>query len=207
MANLAGPSSESNTIYNAYKENNLLNNAFEFYIPVYNNMGATIINSGTGAVEDTTSSSSPSVTPISTIITTAGYKISGEYLTGIEANTTASSVKENIESIGGSESVIITTADDKTISNNETLIGTGYKIKVTNQEGSKTYIVLIKGDASGDGKINAQDLIYIQRNILGTYTLKDVYLKAGDPSEDNKINAQDLIYVQRNILGTYTIEQ
>jgi len=208
MANLAAPSSESTITYNAYKENEILNSEFEFHIPVYLNMGATIVNSGSGAVEEETPSApSPSATPVSTIVTTAGYKISNEYLIGINPNTKASSIKENIESIGGSKSATITDAQDKAITDKDTLIGTGYKISVSNSEETKTYTVVIKGDASGDGRINAQDLIYIQRSILGTYKLKDSYLKAADPSKDEKVNAQDLIYVQRHVLETYTIEQ
>ena len=134
-------------------------------------------------------------------------KISNDYISGISPNSTVISIKENIESIGGSKSVVITNNEDKEITDKETLIGTGFKISVSNTEETKTYKVVIKGDASGDGKINAQDLIYIQRSILGTYNLKDAYLKAADPSKDDKVNAQDLIYVQRHVLETYTIEQ
>ena len=208
MANLGGPSSEATTVYNAYKKNDVLNSAFEFYIPVYLNMGATIVNSGSGAVEEEIPSApTPSVTPVNTIVTTAGYKISNDYISGISPNSTVISIKENIESIGGSKSVVITNNEDKEITDKETLIGTGFKISVSNTKETKTYKVVIKGDASGDGKINAQDLIYIQRSILGTYNLKDAYLKAADPSKDDKVNAQDLIYVQRHVLETYTIEQ
>ena len=44
--------------------------------------------------------------------------------------------------------------------------------------------VVVKGDTSGDGEINALDLLQIQKSILGTYTLSGASLKAGDTSGD-----------------------
>lgn len=41
MTNIAAPSSESQISYNSYKNSNRLNSAFEFNIPVYNNMPAS----------------------------------------------------------------------------------------------------------------------------------------------------------------------
>ena len=87
------------------------------------------------------------------------------------------------------------------------LIGTGYKVTVSNSSESKTLTVIINGDTSGDGIINALDLLHVQKSILGTYTLNGVYNSAGDTSGDGKINAVDLLQIQKSILGTYTIEQ
>ena len=67
--------------------------------------------------------------------------------------------------------------------------------------------VIIKGDTSGDGVINALDLLQVQKNILGTYTLTGAYLEAADTSKDGVVNALDLLQVQKNILGTFEIEQ
>ena len=51
------------------------------------------------------------------------------------------------------------------------------------------------------------DLLQVQKNILGTYTLTGAYLEAADTSKDGVVNALDLLQVQKNILGTFEIEQ
>ena len=201
MANMQAPSSEASTSYNAYKELGLLDSAFVFYIPVYNNMNASIDNSPSGPV-DGGSSSSPSDSAIGTIVTSAGYKISGDYIKGIDPLTSADTIKANLEAIAGTGNVSIELSKDA-----DDYIGTGSKITIKNSTETRTLTVLIYGDTSGDGVINALDLLQVQKNILGTYTLSGAYSEAGDTSKDNKINALDLLQVQKSILGTYTIEQ
>jgi len=203
MANLQAPTSESSIVYNSYKKAGLLENPFVFYIPVYKNMGAVVNNSNNGAVDNEGSASAPSALEVSTLATSAGYKVSGNYIMGIAPNTDASKMIESIAAVGGIASI----KNSNNAEIKEGIVGTGFTITIKNASAEKTYTITIKGDASGDGQINAQDLIYIQRNILGTYNLKDAYLKAADASNDNTINAQDLIYIQRHILGTYTIVQ
>lgn len=207
MANLGGPSSEATTEYNAYKGNNLLESPFEFHIPVYNNMGATIINSSDVAKPDPEEPSKPSESVLepNAIVTTAGYKTSSDYISGIEIGKTASEIKSSLESIAGANNITITNSVGKAVTNEK--IGTGFKIKVSNGKTDKTYTAIIKGDTSGDGVINALDLLQVQKSILGTYSLKDAYKLAGDTSGDGTINALDLLQVQKDILGTYKVEQ
>ena len=84
MANLAAPSSEASIAYNAYKATEILDKdiAFNFYIPVYSNMEVVVENSNSGAVEEPpVEEPAPVVTPVSTIITSAGYKIANDILT------------------------------------------------------------------------------------------------------------------------------
>lgn len=202
MANLGAPSSEASTTYNSYKNNNLLESPFVFYIPVYKNMGSVINNSNNGAI-DSGSSSSPSTTDIATIVTSAGYKPSGNYLLGISPNSDVDTLINNIRSVGGETTV--TNSKNANITNG--IIGTGFKITIKNANNSIIYTAIIKGDTSGDGIINAQDLLQIQKNILGNYSLNNEYKLAADTSGDGKINAQDLLQVQKNILGNYTIVQ
>ncbi len=205
MANMQAPSSEASTAYNAYNELGLLDSAFVFYIPVYNNMNAIINNNPSGSVDDGGSSSSPSSSAIGTIVTSAGYKLSNSQMSGISPNTSVSTVKANLEAIAGSGNVTITNASGATVSSGN--IGTGYQVKITNSSETRTLTVVINGDTSGDGIINALDLLQVQKNILGTYNLTGAYQEAGDTSKDNTINALDLLQVQKSILGTYTISQ
>lgn len=204
MTNIAAPSSEAKSAYNTYKKLGILDNLYVFYIPIYNNMDDTNYKETQGAV-DSKEEENVITMDISTIITSSGYKYIGEYITGINLNTNVADVKSAIESISGSNTVKITNKDDVLV--NDGLIGTGFQITVNNSLESKTLQVVINGDTSGDGLANPVDLLQIQKNILGTYTLDGVYFMAGDTSDDGAINPVDLLQVQKSILGTYTIVQ
>lgn len=204
MTNVAAPSSESATTYKTYKNLGILESSFIFYIPVFTNMDATIINSPGGAV-DTPDTSTPSALPISTIVTSSGYKYTNNYISGIAVGSDVSIIKANIESVGGSNTVTIYNQSGNVV--NSGIVATGYKIVINNSSNVETLEVVIRGDTSGDGIINALDLAQVQKNILGTYNLSGAYLLAGDTSNDGVINALDLAQVQKNILGTYNIVQ
>ena len=204
QTNLVAPSSESASTYKSYDESNLLNEAFVFYIPVYNNMDSTINNSSGGATGGEPDSNLSSL-PISTIVTSSGFKYQSGYITGIEVGSDVSTIKGVIESIAGYNNITIFDANNNIVSSGT--VKTGMKIQIRNTTGSETLQVAIKGDTSGDGIINALDLLQVQKNILGTYSLNGVYAIAGDTSGDGTINALDLLQVQKNILGTYSIVQ
>ena len=199
MANMQAPSSEASTAYNAYKELGLLDSAFVFYIPVYNNMNASIDNSPSGPVDDGGSSSSPSSSAIGTIVTSAGYKISGDTIKGISPKTSVATIKGNLEAIAGTGNVKVQAS--------ETYVGTGSKITITNSSETKTLTVLVYGDTSGDGEIGALDLLQVQKNILGASSLTGVYKEAADTSRDGVIGALDLLQMQKEILGAGKVNQ
>ena len=114
-------------------------------------------------------------------------------------------LKSTIESVGGSSTVTIYNAAGSIV--NSGTLATGFKVVVNNSSTVETLEVVIKGDTSGDGIINALDLLQVQKNILGTYNLSGAYSLAGDTSGDGAINALDLLQVQKSILGTYNIVQ
>ena len=205
MTNLAGAMSESSTSFDAYTKNNLLNINLTFKIPVYNKMNATIINSNNGAVDDGSNTPNPSTIPIYTIVTSSGFRYSSKYISNISPGTDVSVIKSAIEAVGGIGSVNITDVNGNIKTSG--FIGTGDKVSINNKETTETLDVVIKGDTSGDGIINALDLLQVQKNILGTYSLTGAYLEAADTSKDNVVNALDLLQVQKNILGTFSIEQ
>lgn len=205
MTNIMAPSSESSTTYKTYSNMGLLDSAFAFYIPVYTNMGATITNSDSGATNEEPPNSNLSTSSINSIITSAGYKINGNYIGGVLPGTEAKTIKENLEAIAGNGNVLITNANGTAI--NSGLIGTGFKVTIKNNSETKTLVIIIKGDTSGDGIVNALDLLQVQKTILGTYKLNGAYKEAADTSNDGTINALDLLQVQKSILGTYEIKQ
>lgn len=206
MTNIAAPSSESSILYSSYTSDNLksinvLSSDFVFYIPVYNNMDNPISNENNGGIDDGTTD--PIYMPINTIVTASGYKYSDNYIKGINPNTSINTLKNNISSVGGN--VVVKDRTGKVVT--EGNIGSGYTVNVSNSEVSKNLTVIVYGDTSGDGVINALDLLQIQKSILGTYTLSQIEKLAADTSKNNKVNAEDLLHVQKHILGTYKISQ
>ncbi len=201
MTNLPGPMSESKISYDTYVKNNLLDINLNFKIPVFNNMDTPIVNSSNGAIES--EANGLGNIDIATIITSSGYSYSNGYLLGAKENTDVSDIKEAIEAVGGSNSASIQNQDGVTVTSGA--VATGFKITIANSNGSQSLTIVVKGDSSGDGKINALDLLQVQKYILGTYTLEGASSIAADPSGDGKINALDLLQIQKQILGTYTI--
>ena len=204
MTNIVAPMEEASTTYNTFNKLEILNEDHIFYIPVFLNMSETINNTGNGAVEDDEDDNTPTSIPIPTIVTSSGYGYEEGYIKGIKLGTEISDIKSNLEAVGGNSTVTI--FDSKGTTMYEGTIGTGYKISINNQNSTETLEVVIKGDTSGDGVINALDLLQVQKSILGTYKLDKSYKLAGDTSGDGIINALDLLQIQKNILGTYTIE-
>lgn len=81
-------------------------------------------------------------------------------------------------------------------------VGTGYTITT----GGKTYSIVVKGDASGDGKISSLDLLKIQKHLLGVSKITDNnVLSSADVSGDGKISSIDLLKIQKHLLNVSKI--
>lgn len=93
-----------------------------------------------------------------------------------------------------------------TVENKETgLLATGDSVTIVNGTDAATFIINVKGDATGDGNINIQDLLVVQKHILGYSDLTHGYLKAGDVNNDGLVDIRDLLIIQKHILGYMTI--
>ena len=198
MTNIKAPVSESKITYNVYKDAGVLDSPFTFYIPVFSGMNNPVDTPNSDSTP--TDTSKPTV---DTIVNNAGFRYSNGYISNIKPGTSVEDVKNALEGIGGQGSVTITNANGEGASGT---IGTGYRISI-NGANSETLIVVIYGDASGDGNINALDLLKVQKQILGSAQLNGSYKEAADPSKDGNVNALDLLKIQKNILGSGTIEQ
>jgi hypothetical protein len=194
MTNVEAPVSEGKTLYNAYNSMGKLSLGFKFVIPVYSNTSAQIDNSSQGATGDTNNTNT-GLSP-STMVVSSGYSLSGTTITNVHKDTNISDFAGRISSQGGT--VEIYSGNNRVTSGS---IGTGMTVKVTSSAGTTSFNVVVKGDASGDGKVNALDLLQIQKSILGQKSLSGVYSQAADPSGDGKVNALDLLQIQKNILG------
>ena len=130
------------------------------------------------------------------MVVSSGYGLNGSYINNVGKNTSLDDFVGRISSQGGTVEVY---------SNNnriyDGLIGTGMTVRVISSTGESTFTAIVKGDPSGDGKVNALDLLQIQKSIIGEKSLGNANTAAADVSGDGKVNALDLLQVQKNILG------
>ncbi len=67
------------------------------------------------------------------------------------------------------------------------------------------YVIVVKGDIDGDGKVTSLDYLMIRRGFLKTLEYTHIQELAADINGDSRINAIDYLRVKRHFLGTYNI--
>ncbi|MBQ9181416.1 MAG: hypothetical protein IJ134_02150 [Bacilli bacterium] len=206
MTNIMAPISESTSTHKAYSSiSNLFDSPFEFVIPVYNNM--PISTSLPTSVDDTaraeieTVSNKTNSLDVNTIINSSGYRYNGEYISKVQIGTSVKDFVSNIRNVSGSANVTIKNK------NESDAIATNDEITIQNNNESKTFKVIIYGDANGDSKVNVLDLLKTQNKILNKTNISGTYLMAIDVNKDSKVDVLDLLKIQKEILGTSKIEQ
>ncbi len=122
--------------------------------------------------------------------------------------TVPMSVTAFIDELGVSDgsAVVLDASGNARTSGN---VCTGDTVQILNNDGSvqEEFILLIYGDANGDGKLSSTDLLRIQKHILNTSTLTGAALEAADANRDGKVSSSDLLRLQKAILNTGTITQ
>ena len=126
-------------------------------------------------------------------------------LINISEKTALSNILSGIK-LSGNASVICEDINLKALSNDE-YVGTGTRVTINSSNGSNlgSYVVVIKGDVNGDGKISASDYVLIKNNIMGTKTLSDIQRKGADVNKDGKISAGDYVKIKNHIMGISSI--
>lgn len=131
------------------------------------------------------------------------YKI-GKYVTGVAFNTSVSTFKSNIKAPSG-YTLKVTNSSGKEITSGN--VGTGMNVVLYKGSSAvKSIPIVIKGDASGDGKISSADILMVQRYVINTYKLSGAYFSGADVNGDGKISSVDILMMQRHVIGTYTIK-
>ena len=193
MTNVKAPEGEASIMYNAYKAVGMLESAFNFIIPVYANMDE---NHNPGTTPDEVGKVDASVAVIS-----SGYRYETGYISNIEVGTNVGDLKANLESKG--VSVVVTNSSGAVV---DDTLKTGYKVTISGNT-TETLEIVIYGDASGDGEIDAIDLLMIKKDILNVEKLKNGHHLAGDVNKDGKIDAIDLLLLKKDILNVEKIKQ
>ncbi len=204
MTNIRAHSQEAYSIYKSYKNNNLLNNTYEFLIPVYNNMP----NDNEVILPDDDKEEEIVTTPdidVNTGVVGSGFKIDGDVISNISFNTSIDEINSKLSSVNAN--LKITSYLDRYGNSASGNIGTGDTLVISNGTTTKSYKVVIYGDNNGDGKTSIVDLLRVQKDILGSSNLSIYDKKASDTNKDGKVDVVDLLRVQKQILGNNVIEQ
>lgn len=204
MTNIRAHSQEAYSIYKSYKNNNLLNNTYEFLIPVYNNMP----NDNEVILPDDDNEEDIVTTPdidINTGVVGSGFKIDGDVISNISFNTNIDTINSKLSSVNAN--LKVTSYLDRYGNKASGNVGTGDTLVISNGTTTKSYKVVIYGDNNGDSKVSVVDLLRVQKDILGSSNLSTYDRKASDTNRDGKVDVVDLLRVQKQILGNSTIEQ
>ena len=132
------------------------------------------------------------------------YKID-KYITGIQPGTEVATFLNGITLVGNAEVKLL----DKDGAEKTGIVGTGNVLAVYgNGQLIASYYIVIYGDVNGDGEIKMSDLLSINRHVIGTIKLKDVYLEAGDVNrKGDGATMSDLLAINRHVIGTILIVQ
>ncbi len=125
--------------------------------------------------------------------------VDGGYVRNISANTTVDSIVSSLIQ-QGAKSVEFKNENGDILSGNDK-IGTGTTMTITTLIDAKSYIVIIKGDTSGDGEVTILDLLQIQKAIKGAKQFAAPNQLAADTSDDGEVTILDLLQVLKHIKG------
>ena len=141
----------------------------------------------------------------SDIINGMNIRVNGTNIYDLGVGTLASTLISSANGISPYAKVYVTDSSGKQIDNNST-VKTSYNLVIsTVSGGSQTYQLSIHGDVNSDGNVNIQDLLRIQKHILGSINLGGAENKACDVNGDGTINIQDLLRVQKYLLGSLSL--
>ena len=87
---------------------------------------------------------------------------------------------------------------DATFLSETEYIGTGMKLVL---EDNNEYILVVKGDVTGDGLVTGTDLLKTKKHIVGLNELKVPYIYGADVNLNNQINGTDILNIKRIIIG------
>ena len=204
MANIRAHQQEAYKIYKSYNENNLLNNTYEFLIPVYLNMP----NDNEVILPDTDNDEELVTTPdidLNVGVVASGLKVDNDTISNISFNTSVDTINATLNSVNANLKVVeyLDRYGNKASGN----IGTGDTLVISNGTTTTSYKVIIYGDNNGDGKVSVVDLLRVQKDILGSSNLSNYDTKASDTNKDGKVDIVDLLRVKKQLLGNNVIEQ
>ncbi len=102
-----------------------------------------------------------------------------------------------LEAFGGPTK--ITRADGSYLNGEQDLATTGFIV-------DDRYIVVKKGDCSGDGKVDSSDALMILQYSVGNLNMEEKFVKASKINNDEKIDSSDALQILQYSVGLQNIE-
>ena len=208
MTNVRAAYSQSGTMYSTYEENDALDAALTFSIPVYLNMPEkTALPT---EIEGNEEPENP--TPQDPIDDpTPQYSgnffedmnltlVDGKYVLGFEKGFTYQQLTNIASQIDDKLSVTVLNGDNEL--GNYDILATGLKLVLENSEGKSEYTIVIRGDVNGDGKISSMDYVLIKVHIMEEKLISDkAQLLAADMNDDDKVTSMDYVRIKSLIMS------
>lgn len=120
-----------------------------------------------------------------------------ECLTTINPKTTIADLNKNIETNG----TIKIYKNNKEIANSNEKLATGMQVKITLNNQSQEYTIIVTGDANGDGEANIMDMLSVNKHRLNKVRLENEYYEAADTNKDGKVDIMDILQLNKYRLG------
>lgn len=138
----------------------------------------------------------PTPTDFESYITKNGYLVNGNYIKNIKVNTKVSELKNGFSGLN----VTITDVNNNALSDDSN-VGTGSVITLSDGKDSYSKIIVISGDVNGDGDITSRDYIMVEEKLLETISFDQTQIVAGDLNDDLRVNSRDYIMVEEYLLN------
>lgn len=114
------------------------------------------------------------------------------------------SLVNELEKIDDKSTISIYNYQNDLINNNAPL-GTGYTIYINNTGTINQYKIIVKGDTTGDAKINLNDITRLYHYYKKIEKMDEPFVLAGDVANNNIINLNDITKIYhfyKNIIST-----
>lgn len=135
---------------------------------------------------------------IKALVESSKYNIKDDYIIvslGKEKSLKKSAFISNLNMFNNNYKVLDSTGSDITSSTD--VVGTNMRINI----GGKDFIIVVKGDVSGDGEILSNDALLISRHLTYIKRLNEAQTLAADVSGDGNVLSNDALLISRFLVN------
>lgn len=132
------------------------------------------------------------------LVESSKYKIDGDYIIvslGKAKSLSKTTFINNLNMFNNNYKVLDSAGSD--ITSTTSLIGTNMKINIA----GKDFIIVVKGDISGDGQILSNDALLISRHLTYIRRLNEAQELAADVSGDGQVLSNDALLISRFLVN------
>ena len=123
--------------------------------------------------------------------------INNSYIENIKSNTKISDFLKDMKTNGE----IKIYKDEAEIMNNDEIITTGMKLSISLNDEVENFVFVVKGDVDGNGIVDINDIMQINKHRLNKIILKDEYYLAANVIKDNTLDLKDILQINKFRLG------